>query len=82
MKRTFIEKILVAAAWLGLIFGILFTVLVSKGIFESNQEMCFPQAIVTLVGGVAAFIVGWALLLQIVRISDKLHIIEKMIDDK
>ena len=80
MKCTVIEKILVAAAWLGLIFGILFTILVSKGIFESNQDMCFPQAIVTLVGGVSASIVGWALILQIVRISDRLRNIEKMID--
>lgn len=76
MKRTFFEKLLIAFAWLGLIFGILFTIFVSKGIFESNQEMCVPQAIVTCVGGVAASIIGWALLLQVVRISDRLRNIE------
>ena len=82
MKRTFIEKLLVAVAWLGLIFGILFTILVSKGIFESNQEMCVPQAIVTFVGGVAASIVGWALLLQVVRISDRIRAIENQLKEK
>ena len=76
MNRSFIEKLLVAVAWLGLIGGILFTILVSKGIFESNMEMCVPQAAVTFVGGVFVSIVGWALILQVVRISDRLRNIE------
>ena len=82
MKRTSIEKLLLAFAWLGLIFGIIFTILVSKGIFESNQEMCVPQAFMTFVGGVAASIVGWALILQVVRISDRLRNIENQIIGK
>ena len=80
MKRTSIEKLIFAIAWIGLVGGILFTFLVSKGIIESNQEMCVPQAAVTFIGGVAASVVGWALLIQIVRISDKLRKIENQLD--
>lgn len=80
MKRTVIEKLMLAIAWIGLVGGILFTFLVSKGIIESNQEMCVPQAAVTFIGGVAASVVGWALLIQIVRISDKLRKIENQLD--
>ena len=82
MKRSFIEKLLLALAWIGLVGGVLFTFLVSKGIFESNQEMCVPQAAVTFVVGVGASIVGWALLIQIVRISDKIRNIENQLKDK
>lgn len=82
MKRTNLEKLLLAIAWIGLIGGIVFTVLVSKGIFESNQEMCVPQAVVTFIGGVGASLVGWALLVQIVRMSDKLRNIENQLKDK
>ena len=80
MKRTSIEKLIFAIAWIGLVGGILFTFLVSKGIIESNQEMCVPQAAVTFIRGVAASVVGWALLIQIVRISDKLRKIENQLD--
>ena len=63
-------------AWAGLIGGILFTFLVSKGILESNVEMAFPQAALTLVGGIGASVVGWAVLLQIISLSDRIHNIE------
>ena len=79
MKRTLIEKLLVAIAWAGLIGGILFTFLVSKGIMESNVEMAFPQAVVTFVGGIGASIVGWAVLMQVVKISDRLRKIENQL---
>lgn len=79
MERTFIEKLLVVIAWAGLIGGILFTFLVSKGIMESNMEMAFPQAIVTFVGGIGASIVGWVVLMQIVNISDRLRMIENQL---
>ena len=79
MKRTFIEKLLVVIAWAGLIGGILFTFLVSKGIMESNAEMAFPQAVVTFVGGIGASIVGWVVLMQIVNISDRLRMIENQL---
>lgn len=76
MKRTKIEQLLVIIAWVGLIGGILFTLLVSKGIWESHQEMAFPQAVLTLVGGVGASVVGWALLMQLISLSDRISRIE------
>ena len=39
MKRTKIEQLLLLVAWVGLIGGILFTTLVSKGIWESHVDM-------------------------------------------
>ena len=77
MKRTKIEQLLVAIAWAGLIGGILFTALVSKGILESNIEMAFPQAVATFVGGVGISIVGWAVLMQMISLSDRIRNIEK-----
>lgn len=79
MKRTIVEQLLIVIAWAGLIGGILFTVLVSKGIMESNMEMAFPQAVVTFVGGIGASIVGWAVLMQVVKISDRLRKIENQL---
>ena len=81
MKRTVIEKLILAIAWIGLVGGVLFTFLVSKGIIESNQEMCVPQAAVTFIGGVFVAIAGWALLIQIVRISDKLRNIDNQLKE-
>ena len=72
MKRTKIEQLLLVVAWAGLIGGILFTTLVTKGIWESNVDMAFPQAVATFVGGVGASIVGWAVLLQIISLSDRI----------
>ena len=79
MKRTRTEQLLVVIAWVGLIGGILFTVLVSKGIWESNVEMAFPKAVLTFVGGVGASVVGWAVLMQIISISDRIRRIENKI---
>lgn len=82
MKRTKIEQLLIVIAWVGLIGGILFTVLFSKGIIESNVEMAFPQAVLTFVGGIGASVVGWALLIEIVKLSDRLRKIEKNLGEK
>jgi hypothetical protein len=76
MKRTKIERLLVVIAWVGLIGGIIFTVLFSKGIMESNIEMSFPQAVLTFLGGIGASVVGWAVLLQIISVSDRIKRIE------
>ena len=76
MKRTKIEQLLLLIAWAGLIGGILFTTLVSKGIWESHMDMAFPKAVATFVGGVGASVVGWAVLLQIISISDRIRRIE------
>ena len=76
MERNWLEKLLIAIAWICLIGGIVFGTLVSKGIFESNQEMCFPQAVVVFVGSIFASVTGWAVLKQLVNISERLRKIE------
>ena len=81
MKRTKIEQLLLVVAWAGQIGGILFTTLVTKGIWESNVDMAFPQAVATFVGGVGASIVGWAVLLQIIRLSDRIKNIENRLKE-
>ena len=80
MKHNWIEKLLIVIAWIGLIGGIAFGTLVSKGIFESNQEMCFPQALVVFVGSIFASVAGWALLLLLVSISNKVRKIESKVN--
>ncbi len=80
MKRTKIELLLVCTAWMVLVGGIMLTILVSKGFFESQIEMAFPQALLTLVGGVGFSVVAWALLMQVVRMSDRLRKLEEKIE--
>ena len=80
MKHNWIEKLLIVIAWIGLIGGIAFGTLVSKGIFESNQEMCFPQALAVFVGSIFASVAGWALLLLLVSISNKVRKIESKVN--
>jgi hypothetical protein len=43
---------------------------------ESNIEMAFPQAVLTFVGGIGASVVGWAVLMQIISLSDRIRNIE------
>ena len=76
MKRTRIEQLLLVIAWMGLIGGILFTILVCKGTLESNFDMRVPEAIVTFAGGVFVSVAGWALLMQVIRLSDRIRKIE------
>ena len=77
MKRTFIEKLLLVIAWVGLIGGILISLAYSHSVFESGREMCFPQAAFFLIAGVGASITGWAILKEIVAISDRLRRLEE-----
>ncbi|MBQ7462014.1 MAG: hypothetical protein IJS63_07135 [Bacteroidaceae bacterium] len=76
MEHNRIEKLLLVIAWIGLIGGITFGTLVSKSILESNQEMCFPQALVVFVGSIFASVAGWAILTLLVRISNNVRKIE------
>lgn len=82
MKHTKIEKLLIIIAWTGLIGGILFGTLVSKGTFESGLEMCVPKAFFMFIGSIFISLVGWALLIQIVNISSRLRNIEKQLKEK
>lgn len=79
MKHNQIEKLLIVIAWIGLIGGIAFGTLVSKGILESNQEMCFPQAVVVFVGSIFASVTGWAILMFLVNMSSKVRKIESKV---
>lgn len=80
MKRSFFDKLLLVIAWAGLILGILVSVAYSHSVFESGREMCFPQAAVYLIAGVGASITGWAVLKEIVSISDRLRRLENKAD--
>ena len=76
-NRTFLEKLIVAIAWMVLIGGIIFGTLFSKCIWESQMDMAFPNAVATFVGSIGGSITVWAILIQIVKISDRLRKIEE-----
>ena len=80
MKHNLIEKLLIIIAWIGLIGGIAFGTLVSKGIFESNLEMSFPKALVVFVGSIFASVAGWAVLMLLVSISNKVRKIDSKVN--
>ena len=82
MKRTVIEKIILAIAWTGLIGGILFTLLYSHSILESSQEMSVPSALVSLAGGVFISVAGWAVLMEIIALSDRIRKLEKADEER
>ena len=56
--------------------GILVGILVSKGIFESNTEMCVPRACAFLCASVFCSVAFWAIVEEIVSISDRIRRIE------
>ena len=73
-ERTFIEKLLVAVAWTGLVGGIAVGVgLFVNEMFIIQGEMCFPRAFVYLFGFCGAAIVCWALIMELVSIADRLR---------
>lgn len=76
MKRTIIENLLFVIAQLILVGGILFGTLISKGIFESNTEMCFPRAFVFFAASIFGSITAWAVIMQLLAISDRLKKLE------
>ena len=73
MEHTWLEKLLTAIAWIVLLGGIAFGALVCKGILESNQEMCFPLALLVFIGSIFASVAGWATLKMLVTISYKVR---------
>ena len=76
MKHTVIEKLLLLMARVGGFLGIVGGILVSKGIFESNTEMCVPRAACFLLAAVFASVAFWAIVEEIVSISDRLRRLE------
>ena len=79
-QRTRLEKLILLIAYAGLIGGTLFAFFYSKGVLESGQDMCVPQAIANFIFIEGASIVGWAVLKQIIKISDRLRHIENKMD--
>ena len=80
MEHSWLEKLLTAMAWIVLLGGIAFGTLVGKGILESNQEMCFPLALLVFVGSNFASVAGWATLNMLVNISYKVRKIESKVN--
>ena len=78
MKYNWLEKLLLVVAWVVLLGGIVFGTLVSKDILESNQEMCFHQALVVFVGSIITSVAGWAILRMLVKISNKINQISEV----
>lgn len=76
MKRTILEKLILVLAWIVLVCGILGGLLVGKGILESGAEMCVPQALFTVASSTFVSIGGWAVLMEIIAISDRIRKIE------
>ena len=76
MKRTVIEKLLLLMARVGGFLGIVVGFLVSKGIFESNTEMCFPRAVCFMLAAVFVSVAFWAIVEEIVSISDRIRRLE------
>ena len=76
MKRSFFDKLLLVIAWGGLVVGILVSVAYSHSIWASGREMCFPQAAFYLAAGAGASVLGWAVLKEMVSISDRLRRLE------
>lgn len=76
MKRSIIENLLLVIAWVGLVGGVLFSLLYSKGVFESGTEMCLPRAFAYFIIGVGASVTFWALLKEVVSIADRLRKLE------
>ncbi len=79
-QSSFLEKFVTIIAWVGLIGGVLFGSLVSKGILESKQEMCVPQAFVCFAGAVFVSVAGFAVLMLLVDISKRMHDVEDRLD--
>lgn len=77
--KTFIEKLLVVLAYLGLIGGIGTGLLMANGIWESQTEMCFPQAVFTAVSAIITSVAFWAILITIVNISYRTRKIEELL---
>lgn len=79
-QRSRLEKFIILIAYTGLLGGTLFAILYSKCVLESGQDMCVPRAIADFILIEGASVVGWAVLKQIVKISDRLRHIENKMD--
>lgn len=81
-QKTFIEKLLVAMAYLALAGGIGCGLLCANGIWESQTEMCFPQAVFVAAGAVFAAVALWAVLMTAANVACRTRRIEKRLQEK
>lgn len=77
MERTLIEKLILVIAWTGLIGGVLFSILLCRSILSSGAEMCVPKGLAHLAAGVFLSVGGWAVLLEIIALSDRIRKLEQ-----
>ena len=77
MKRTIVEKIIVVLTWTGLVGGILFSLLCGHSVLASADDMSVPQALVYILGGTFLSVGGWAVLMQLVALSDRIGRLEE-----
>ena len=81
-QKTFIEKLLIAMAYLGLAGGIGSGLSCAFGIWESQTEMCFPQAVIVAAGAAFTAVAFWAVLMAAANISCRTRKIEKLLQEK
>ena len=77
MKRTIIERLIIVIAWTGLIGGVLFSILYSKSVLGAGTEMCVPSGIASLVAGIFVSVGCWAILMEIIALSDRIRKLEE-----
>ena len=82
-KRSVLEWFLYVLSFVILIGGIAVGILYanSNSILESGADMCSAQAFFALILFLGVGVVGWAVLLEIVKIADRLHQIENKMNE-
>ena len=80
-KRSVLEWFLYVLSFVILIGGIAVGILYANSILESGADMCSAQAFFAIVLFLGVGVVGWAVLLEIVKIADRLHQIENKMNE-
>lgn len=80
-KRSVLEWFLYVLSFVILIGGIAVGILYANSILESGADMCSAQAFFAIILFLGVGVVGWAVLLEIVKIADRLHQIENKMNE-
>ena len=80
-KRSVLEWFLYVLSFVILIGGIAVGILSANSILESGSDMCSAQAFFAIILFLGIGVVGWAVLLEIVKIADRLHQIENKMNE-
>lgn len=81
-NRSVLEWFLYVLSFLILIGGIAVGILYANSILESGSDMCSAQAFFAVVCFSGAGLVGWAVLLEIVKMADRLRRIEDKMNEQ